>query len=110
MPSARSGITAACMLGVGRAVGETMTVLMVCGQAGVLPAAQGPGIGGILKGCLAFFTGPVRTMTGTIAGDMGEIVEGSLHYQTLFAVGLTLFVITFAINLIADIALRRSRQ
>lgn len=102
VPSAKSGIIAACMLGVGRAVGETMTVLMVAGNAANVP----DGILGIWR----FFLGPVRTMTATIAADMGETVQYSLHYHALFAVGLTLFVITFVINLLADLALRRERQ
>ncbi|MCX8053550.1 MAG: phosphate ABC transporter permease subunit PstC [Armatimonadetes bacterium] len=102
VPSARSGIIAACMLGVGRAVGETMTVLMVTGNASVVPNG--------LAGIVPFFLGPVRTMTATIAADMGETVQRSPHYHALFAVGLTLFVITFVINLVADLALRRGRS
>jgi phosphate transport system permease protein len=102
VPSARSGIIAACMLGVGRAVGETMTVLMVAGNAANVPD-------GIL-GLGRFFLGPVRTMTATIAADMGETVQYSPHYHALFGVGLTLFLITFLINFLADLALRRNRQ
>lgn len=102
VPSARSGIIAACMLGVGRAVGETMTVLMVAGNAANVPE-------GIL-GLGRFFLGPVRTMTATIAADMGETVQYSSHYHALFGVGLTLFLITFLINFLADLALRRDRQ
>lgn len=100
VPSAKSGVIAACMLGVGRAVGETMTVLMVTGNAANVP--------GGLAGIVPFFLKPVRTMTATIAADMGETVQNSPHYHALFAVGLTLFVITFCINLAADLALRRS--
>lgn len=102
VPSAKSGIIAACMLGVGRAVGETMTVLMVTGNAANMPNG--------LAGIVPFFLGPVRTMTATIAADMGETVQNSPHYHALFAVGLALFAITFAINLTADLALRRSRH
>jgi len=102
VPSAKSGIIAACMLGVGRAVGETMTVLMVTGNAANVPNG--------LAGIVPFFLGPVRTMTATIASDMGETVQHSPHYHALFAVGLTLFMITFGINLIADLALRKSRH
>lgn len=102
VPSAKSGIIAACMLGVGRAVGETMTVLMVAGNAANVPDG--------LSGFVRFFLGPVKTMTATIAADMGETVQHSPHYHSLFAVGLTLFAITFAINLVADLALRRGRQ
>ncbi|MHB0912993.1 MAG: phosphate ABC transporter permease subunit PstC [Armatimonadota bacterium] len=102
VPAAKSGIVAACMLGVGRAVGETMTVLMVAGNAGNLPQS--------LSGIVPFFLGPVRTMTATIASDMGETVCNSPHYHALFAVGLTLFAITFAINLIADLIIGKSRE
>lgn len=102
VPAARSGIIAACMLGVGRAVGETMTVLMVTGNAAQLPHG--------LADIVPFFLGPVRTMTATIALEMGDSVQFSTHYHALFAVGLTLFLITFCINLTADLALKRGRQ
>ncbi len=102
VPAAKSGITAACMLGIGRAVGETMTVLMVTGNAPVTPEA----IGRIVE----FFTRPVRTMTATIALEMGDTVQHSLHYHALFAVGFALFAITFLVNLTGDIALRRGRS
>jgi len=102
VPSAKSGIIAASMLGVGRAVGETMTVLMVTGNAAVLPDG--------VKGILAYFLGSVRTMPATIALEMGDTVQHSPHYYSLFAVGLALFAITFAINLTADLALRRVRH
>ena len=102
VPSAKSGIIAACMLGVGRAVGETMTVLMITGNASNLPAG--------IKGIIPFFFGPVRTMTATIASDMGETVQNSPHYFSLFAIGLTLFAITFVINLVADVALRKVKH
>ncbi len=92
VPSARSGILAAVMLGIGRVIGETMAVLMVTGNAAVIPHS-------IFQ--------PVRTMTATIAAEMGETVQYSPHYFALFAIGLVLFLITFVINLIADLALRR---
>jgi phosphate transport system permease protein len=92
LPAARSGIVAAVMLGIGRAVGETMTVLMVAGGAAQIT-------GSLFQ--------PVRTMTATIAAEMGEAPQGSDHYFALFAVGLILFLITFVINLVADIALRK---
>lgn len=95
LPSASSGILAAVMLGIGRVVGETMVVMMVTGNAPVIP-------GSILK--------PLRTLTATIAGEMGETVGGSEHYFALFAVGLVLFVITFSINFVADLFLRRARK
>ena len=102
VPGARSGIIAACMLGIGRAVGETMTVMMVTGNASNLPNG--------LAGIVPYFLGPVRTMTATIALEMGEAVQNSPHYYALFAVGLSLFAITFVINLIADMALRRVKH
>ena len=95
LPSASPGILAAVMLGVGRVVGETMVVLMVTGNAPVMPKS-------ILQ--------PLRTLTATIAGEMGETVGGSDHYYALFAVGLVLFAITFAINFVADLFLRRARK
>jgi phosphate transport system permease protein len=91
MPAARSGIMIAVMLGVGRAIGETMVVLMVTGNAANIPKL-GPGM----------LFEPVRTMTATIAAEMGEVAQGSLHYSTLFAIGIVLFVITFIINSIAS--------
>jgi phosphate transport system permease protein len=93
VPAAKSGIIAAVMLGIGRAIGETMTVLMVTGNAAVIPNT---------------FLQPVRTMTATIAAEMGEVAQGTPHYYSLFAIGLTLFAMTFAINLVADLALQRT--
>jgi len=93
VPAARSGIFAGVMLGLGRVIGETMTVLMVTGNAAVIPHA-------IFQ--------PVRTMTATIAAEMGETVHDSAHYFSLFAIGLVLFVMTFFINVAAGIALRRT--
>jgi phosphate transport system permease protein len=95
VPAAKSGIIAAVMLGIGRAIGETMTVLMVTGNAAQIP-----------KTLLA----PGRTMTATIAAEMGETVQFSPHYHALFAIGLVLFVITFLVNTTADLALRRVRH
>lgn len=95
LPSASSGIIAAVMLGVGRVIGETMVVMMVTGNAPVIPHS-------ILK--------PLRTLTATIAGEMGETVGGSEHYFALFAVGLVLFVLAFLINLLADVYLRKARK
>ena len=89
VPAARSGIVTAMMLGVGRAIGETMAVMMVTGNAARMPLALGS------------FLMPVRTMTATIAAEMGEVAQGSTHYHVLFAIGLVLFVITFLVNLIA---------
>jgi len=87
LPAAASGILAAIMLGIGRVIGETMAVLMITGNAAVIPTS-------ILQ--------PVRTLTATIAAEMGEAVAGSNHYYALFAIGIILFVISFIINLVAD--------
>ncbi len=94
LPAGRSGIIAACLLGLGRAIGETMTVLMVTGNAAVIPQ----GLAGFLK--------PVRTMTATIAAEMGETAYHSPYYHALFAVGLILCLIAFATNTIADVVVR----
>jgi phosphate transport system permease protein len=91
VPAARSGIVIAIMLGIGRAIGETMAVMLVTGNAANIPAL----------GPAAFFE-PVRTMTATIAAEMGEVASGSLHYSVLFAIGIILFVITFIINSLAS--------
>ncbi len=94
VPAAGSGISTAVILGMGRAVGETMTVLMVAGGAAVIPKS---------------LFEPVRPMTSTIAAEMGEAVMGSLHFSALFAIGLILFVITLGINIAAEIISRRYR-
>jgi phosphate transport system permease protein len=91
LPAARSGIAIAVMLGVGRAIGETMAVMMVTGNAANIPALT-PDI----------FFQPVRTMTATIAAEMGEVSQGSLHYSALFGIGIVLFLITFIINSLAS--------
>ncbi|PAV13294.1 phosphate ABC transporter permease [Methanosarcina spelaei] len=90
VPAALSGISAAVMLGIGRAIGETMTLMMVTGNTAVIPSFPGG------------FLASVRTMTATIALEMGEVPQGSTHFHALFAVGSVLFIITFLINLIAD--------
>ena len=95
LPAASSGIIAGVMLGIGRVIGETMVVMMVTGNAPVMPTS-------ILQ--------PLRTLTATMASEMGETVSGSEHYYALFAVGLVLFIITFIINLIADMSLRKARK
>jgi phosphate transport system permease protein len=95
IPAASSGIFAAVMLGVGRAIGETMAVLMVTGNAAAIPTSV---------------FDSVRTMTGTIAAEMGESVQGGMHFSVLFTIGLVLFVITFVVNLAADVVLERQRQ
>ena len=93
--AASPGILAAVMLGIGRVIGETMAVMMITGNAAVIPES---------------FLAPVRTMTATIAADMGETVKGSLHYQALFAIGIVLFSITFVVNLVADIFLHKIKR
>ncbi len=89
VPAARSGILTGMMLGIGRAIGETMTVMMVTGNAARIPAHP-----------FDLFM-PVRTMTATVAAEMGEVAQGGIHYHVLFAVGIALFVISFVINLAA---------
>jgi phosphate transport system permease protein len=103
LPAARPGLVIAVMLGVGRAIGETMAVMMVTGNAANIPSLSS-----------GIFFQPVRTMTATIAAEMGEVAQGSLHYSTLFAIGIVLFLISFAINslagrLVGVEGLRRSR-
>ncbi len=93
--AAKPGIIAACMLGVGRVIGETMAVMMITGNAAVLPKT---------------FLQPVRTLTATIAAEMGEAVQGSNHYYSLFAIGIVLFIITFLINAMADFFLHRAKR
>lgn len=95
VPAASSGIFAAVMLGLGRAIGETMVVLMLAGNSGL-----------IITSALQ----PARTLTGTIAQEMGEVVRGGTHYSVLFAMGLVLFAITFLINLAADSVLENQRR
>jgi phosphate transport system permease protein len=89
VPAARSGILTAVMLGLGRVIGETMAVMMVTGNAPTLPA-----------GLNALFL-PVRTMTATIASEMGEVANGSVHYHVLFFIGLVLFTLALIINIVA---------
>jgi len=95
LPAASPGLVAAVMLGVGRVIGETMAVMMITGNAAQIPSS---------------FLQPVRTMTATIAAEMGEAVRGSDHYFALFSIGIVLFMITFFINLTADFFLHRERQ
>ena len=95
IPAALSGITAAIMLGVGRAIGETMTVLMVAGGALAVPVSP---------------TDPMMPMTAAIASGIGNAVRGGLQYEALFAVGLILFILTLGVNLIADRVLERQKR
>jgi phosphate transport system permease protein len=95
IPAALSGITAAIMLGIGRAIGETMTVLMVAGGALAVPVSP---------------TEPMMPMTAAIASGIGNAVRGGLQYQALFAIGLILFILTLAVNLFADRILERQKR
>lgn len=91
LPAAKNGLLAAVLLGVGRAVGETMAVLMATGHAVKLPTS---------------LLDSVRTLTATIAAELGEAPVHSEHYQVLFIIGILLFLITFAVNLAADLIVR----
>jgi len=98
LPAAKSGALTAVMLGIGRAIGETMTVMMVTGNAPVLAIKLG-----------SLFS-PVRTMTATIAAEMGEVANGSVHYHTLFFIGMTLFLISLAVNIVASSVVFRAKK
>jgi phosphate transport system permease protein len=86
LPAAAPGILAACVLGFGRAIGETMIVLMASGNAAIVSASLGDS---------------VRSLSATIAAEMGEVVVGSPHYSLLFFIGVELFVFTFVLNMVA---------
>lgn len=98
LPAARSGVLTALMLGVGRAIGETMAVMMVTGNAPVLP-----------HGLNVLFL-PARTMTATIASEMGEVANGSPHYHVLFFIGIVLFVFSLVVNVLASSVSLRGRK
>ena len=95
VPAARNGLLAAVLLGVGRAVGETMAVLMATGHAVNIPHSV---------------FDPVRTLTATIAAELGETSAGSDHYEVLFVIGILLFAMTFVVNLSADIIVKGIRK
>lgn len=95
VPAAFSGITAAAMLGMGRAIGETMTVLMVTGNMIAKPSS---------------FLDSVRTLSANIAIDIGDVAFNSIHFHAIFVVGLVLFIITFIVNLLADILIHRKPE
>lgn len=98
LPAARSGVLTAIMLGIGRTIGETMTVMMVTGNAPVLPLNP-----------LMLFS-PIRTMTATIAAEMGEVARGSTHYHVLFFIGIALFLISLVVNVTASAVVFRQRK
>ncbi len=93
-PAARNGLLAAVLLGVGRAIGETMAVLMATGHAVRIPQS---------------LLDPIRTLTATIAAELGEAVERGEHYRVLFVIGLVLFGVTFVVNLLADLVVKGIR-
>lgn len=92
IPHAKSGITAGVVLGIGRAMGETMAVLMVCGNAAVMPHT-------LLE--------PIRTIPATIAAELGEAPQGGAHYSALFMLACILFLLTLAINLLVEYISKR---
>lgn len=98
LPAARSGVMTAIMLGIGRTIGETIAVMMVTGNAPVLPIKWN-----------SFFA-PVRTMTATIAAEMGEVAKNSTHYHVLFFIGLVLFLISLGINIAASTAVFKQHK
>jgi phosphate transport system permease protein len=94
-PAAKNGLLAAVLLGLWRAIGETMAVLMATGHAVQIPHS---------------LLDPIRTLTATIASELGEAVEGETHYQVLFVIGLVLFAITFLVNITADLIVKGIRN
>jgi phosphate transport system permease protein len=95
MPAAKNGLLAAVLLGVGRAIGETMAVLMATGHSINLPVSP---------------LDSVRTLTATIAAELGETARGGDHYQVLFVIGMLLFTLTFIVNLVADLVVKGTRR
>jgi len=91
LPAATPGVFAALLLGLGRAFGETMIVLMATGNAALLSP---------------HLFEPVRTMSATIGAEMAEVVFGDAHYNTLFFIGVCLFMFSFSLNAIAELFIR----
>jgi phosphate transport system permease protein len=100
VPASLSGIISAVLLGLGRVIGETMVVLLCAGNRIAIPD---------FTAGLAVITQPVHTMTGIIAQEMGEVVQGSIHYRALFVVGLVLFFLSLTINFLAQKIVRKYR-
>lgn len=98
LPAARSGVLTAIMLGIGRAIGETMTVMMVTGNAPIMPRR------------IQDLFSPARTMTATIAAEMGEVANGSTHYHVLFFIGMVLFLFSLAVNIAASAVVFRQKK
>jgi phosphate transport system permease protein len=97
LPAAKSGVLTALMLGIGRTIGETMAVMMVTGNAPVMAVK------------LSSIFSPVRTMTATIAAEMGEVANGSTYYHVLFFIGLVLFLISLVVNILASSMVFKSK-
>jgi phosphate transport system permease protein len=95
IPAGRNGLVSAVLLGIGRGFGETMAVLMASGHAIQMPTS---------------IFDSVRALTATIAAELGETAVGSPHYGALFTLGILLFLVTFVINLTADIVVRRGNR
>ncbi len=114
VPAAASGIVAATMLGIGRAIGETMVVLMVTGNgvgqnlSSLMNGPQNPLV--VFQNIFGAYGELCRTLTATIAAEMGEVAPGDSHYHALFFLGVVLFLITFLVNAAADFALRRTQK
>ncbi len=98
LPAARNGLMTAVMLGIGRSLGETMAVMMVTGNA----ATTFSGLKSVIM--------PVRTMTATIASEMGEVASGSVHYHVLFFIGIILFIFSLVINISSTSVQGKSKQ
>jgi len=96
LPAALPGIAAGVVLGFGRAVGETMIVLMASGNAAIMEPFD--------------FTTSVRTVTATIAAELGEVAQGDPHWRVLFLLGVMLFAVTFVLNIVGDLAIRRLQK
>jgi phosphate transport system permease protein len=95
LPAAGPGIAAAIVLGLGRAIGETMIVVLATGNAAILDPSLGHS---------------TRTITATIAQELGEVVVGSAHYHVLFALGALLFIATFVVNFAGERIVHRMRK